>query len=95
VVLAVGGQAERILLEANAGISVEAENPRAIADAILAMHSDPEARRQFGTNGRQYITSRMSRDKTARDYLDVLARLTGKAAVLKTHAQTASSGELL
>jgi glycosyltransferase involved in cell wall biosynthesis len=95
VVLAVGGQAERILLEANAGISVEAENPKAIADAILAMHVDPEARRQFGVSGRHYITSRMSRDKTARDYLDVLARLTGKAAAPNALAQTASSGELL
>jgi glycosyltransferase involved in cell wall biosynthesis len=95
VVLAVGGQAEKILSEANAGISGEAENPKAIADAILAMYADPEARRQFGTNGRQYITSRMSRDKTARDYLDVLARLTGKAAVPNTLAQTASSGEPL
>jgi glycosyltransferase involved in cell wall biosynthesis len=93
VVLAVGGQAEKILLEANAGISVEAENPKAIADAILAMHSDPEARHRFGKNGREYITSRMSRDTTARDYLDVLAKLTGKSASPDSLSQPARSGE--
>jgi len=95
VVLGVGGQAEKILLEADAGISVEAENPRAIAAAILAMHSDPEARLRFGKNGRNYICSRMSRDTTARDYLDVLAKLTGKSAEVQPLARPASTGEVL
>jgi colanic acid biosynthesis glycosyl transferase WcaI len=93
VVLGVGGQAEKILLEAGAGISVEPENPRAIADAILAMYSSPEARQRFGKKGREFIRSRMSRDATARDYLDVLARLTGKSAVIQPLARPASSGE--
>jgi len=93
VVLAVGGQAERILREANAGISVGAENPKAIADAILAMHPDPEARHRFGKNGREYIIANMSRDTTARAYLDILAKLTGKSASPDSLSRPARSGE--
>lgn len=93
VVLSVGGQAEQILREADAGISVEAENPAAITDAILAMYSDPAARKRFGENGRKYVTTNMERSKTARDYLDVLARLTGKSAVAVPLRPAANSGE--
>ncbi len=92
VVLSVGGQAEQILHEADAGISVEAENPAAIAEAILAMYSDPERRKRFGENGRQYVTTHFERSKTARDYLDVLAKLTGKSAVPASLSQSANSG---
>lgn len=95
VVLAVGGQAERILLEANAGISVEPENTHAIANAILAMQSDAQAREQFGRNGRDFIVSRMSRETTARQYLDVLASLTGMDAAANLAARPVSSGETL
>jgi glycosyltransferase involved in cell wall biosynthesis len=93
VVLGVGGQAERILLEADAGLSVEPENPNAIAEAILAMASDPGSRERFGRNGREFICSRMSRDVTARDYLEILAKLTGKSASALPLARPASSGE--
>lgn len=93
VVLSVGGQAEQILHEADAGISVEAENPAAIADAILTMYSDPEGRKRFGENGREYVTTHMERSKTARDYLDVLAKLTGHSAVPAPIAKAANSGE--
>jgi len=92
VVLSVGGQAEQILLEANAGISIEAENSAAIADAILAIYADPGARKRFGENGRAYVTTHMERSKTARDYLDVLAALTGKSAVAAPLRQAANSG---
>jgi glycosyltransferase involved in cell wall biosynthesis len=96
VVLGVGGQAEKILGEADAGISVEAENPAAIAEAIRTMHANPELRARFGSNGRRYILARMSREQTARQYLEVLAKVTGKGAVAESlAAKAASSGEAL
>ncbi|HEU5402776.1 MAG TPA: glycosyltransferase family 4 protein [Terriglobales bacterium] len=94
VVLGVGGQAERILREADAGISVEAENPAAIAEAIRTMYAQPELRERFGRNGRAYILAKMSREQTARQYLDVLANLTGKSAIAQPlAANPARSGE--
>lgn len=97
VVLGVGGQAEKILHEADAGISVEAENTAAIAEAIRTMCGSHELRERFGRNGRAYILAKMSREQTARQYLDVLAKLTGKSAVLQPLpvASTAQSGEAL
>lgn len=96
VVLGVGGQAERILREADAGISVEAENPAAIAEAIRTMSTNPELRTRFGCNGRTYILEKMSREQTARQYLDVLAKLTGKSAIAQPLAASpARSGEAL
>jgi glycosyltransferase involved in cell wall biosynthesis len=96
VVLGVGGQAEKILSDADAGISVEAENPAAIAEAIRTMHANPELRGRFGRNGRAYILANMSREQTARQYLDVLAKLTGKSAIVQPlAAHPARSGEVL
>lgn len=42
--------------DANCGISVEAENPNAIADAILKLYRMPkEERDRLGQNGREYV----------------------------------------
>lgn len=92
VVLSVGGQAERILNEAGGGISVPAEDAAAVAAAVQQMHDDAGLRRRSGENGRRYMVSRMSRASTAREYLDVLARVTGRSAGEGAVAR-ASSGE--
>jgi len=59
------------------------------------MQSDAQAREQFGKNGRDFIVSRMSRETTARQYLDVLASLTGMDAAANLAARPVSSGETL
>ncbi len=94
VVLGVGGQAEKILCEANGGISVQAENPAAVAEAIRTLYADYELRQRCARNGRSYILANMSRERTARQYLDVLAHVTGSSAVTIT-ATPARSGEAL
>jgi len=92
VVLGVGGQAERILKEAGAGISVEAENAAEVAGAIRRMYADPDLRAQSGESGRRFIVSRMSRASTAQEYLDVLERVTGKSGSVRALA-AANSGD--
>jgi colanic acid biosynthesis glycosyl transferase WcaI len=77
VVVAVDGEARRVVEEAGAGVFVEPESSRALAKAILELAGDPERRRQMGAGGRQYIVSRLSREQTARDYIAVLAALKG------------------
>jgi colanic acid biosynthesis glycosyl transferase WcaI len=75
VVLGVEGQARQILDEARAGIAIEPENAKALADAIVRLAGDAPLRNTLGANARQYIVERCSREKTAHDYIDVLNRL--------------------
>ena|SRR5208282_2318026 len=75
VIVAVDGQARQIVESAAGGVFVEPENSHALVNAILNLAEDAERRQQMGTSGRQYIVSRLSREKTARDYITVLAAL--------------------
>jgi colanic acid biosynthesis glycosyl transferase WcaI len=75
VIVAVDGQARQLVEEAQAGIFVEPENSQALSKAILDLAKSPENRRQMGVNGRRYIVSKLSREKTAQDYIAVLNQL--------------------
>ncbi len=77
VIVAVDGQARRIVEEAGAGVFVEPENSGALVQAIHDLAEDPARRRQMGTSGRQYIVNSFSRKKTAWDYIAVLETLRG------------------
>lgn len=75
VIVAVDGQARQIVEQAGGGVFVEPENSKALVKAILDLAEDPERRRRMGVCGRQYIIDKYSREKTARDYIDVLQSL--------------------
>ncbi len=72
VIVAVDGQARQIVEEAGAGVFVEPENSKELVRAILELEEERERGRQMGANGRQYIVNKLSREKTARDYITVL-----------------------
>jgi len=72
LILAVDGQARSIVEEAQAGLYVEPEDSKAMADAILRLAADPDLRRQLGRNGRDYIVNKFSRKQTAAAYVKVL-----------------------
>ena len=72
VIVAVDGQARKIVEEAIAGIFVEPEDSSALAEAIHVLAADPERRRRMGISGREYILSNLSRERTARSYIEVL-----------------------
>ena len=78
VIVAVDGQARQIVEEAGAGMFAEPENSEVLVAAIRSVANDPDKRRQMGMNGRQYIMSRLSREQTARDYINLLERLVRK-----------------
>jgi glycosyltransferase involved in cell wall biosynthesis len=77
VILGVEGQAREILDKAQAGIAIEPENARDLVEAILRLAADASLRKMLGANGRQYIVDHCSRERTARDYIAVLTRVTG------------------
>jgi colanic acid biosynthesis glycosyl transferase WcaI len=75
VILAVDGQARKIMESADAGVFVEPENSKALADAILDLASDPEKRERMGKMGREHILHNFSREQTAASYAELLQRI--------------------
>src|SRR5882724_13091435 len=75
VIVAVDGQARKIVEEAGAGIFVEPEDSHELSEAIRSLAADAARRRNMGANGRQYILNRFSREQTARTYINVLVNL--------------------
>ena len=63
------GAINDIVSDANAGISVEPENPKQIANAILQLYKMTEKeRQQMGENGRRYVEEHHSYEKLAERY---------------------------
>jgi glycosyltransferase involved in cell wall biosynthesis len=65
IVGAVAGEAASLLREADAGICVGPENPRAMRDAILRLMADPQEGFLMGQRGRKYIQQHFCRDRRA------------------------------
>ncbi len=75
VIVAVDGQARKIVEAAGAGMYTEPEDSAALAKAIVDLANCPEQRQKMGLNGRQYIIANFSRERTAEDYITVLRTL--------------------
>ena len=78
VIVGVAGQAKQIVEQSGAGICIEPETVDELCEAILKFQRDLWLREELGRNGREYIRKNFSREQTASDYLEVLARLTGQ-----------------
>lgn len=72
IILGVEGEAKALIDDAKAGITVEPENPRALADAILKLYNDKELRENLGRNGREYAIKNYSRVNIARKLEKIL-----------------------
>jgi colanic acid biosynthesis glycosyl transferase WcaI len=72
VIVAVEGQARKIVEEASAGIAIEPEDAGALVQAITGLADDQALRFDLGQNGRRYITERFSRAETAAKFADIL-----------------------
>lgn len=75
VVMGARGDAVEILERADAGIAVTPGDADAIFEAVCDLYDDPERRREYGVNGREYVVENHSWDAIAADYGDALARL--------------------
>jgi len=55
------------------GISVEAENPEAIVDAIIKLYQMfPEQRAEMGKNGKEYVLKYHTYEKLVLQYKEIL-----------------------
>ncbi len=75
VISTVQGESASLLDEANGGICTEPEDPCALCQAICKLHADSTLREKYGRSGRSFIVSRLTRERTAEQYLVVLLRL--------------------
>lgn len=62
IILAVEGEAEKLINNARGGIVVEPENSQEIAEAVLKLFNDRELKAELGKNGRDYVEKNYSRE---------------------------------
>ncbi len=64
-----------LIQEANAGISIEPENPKAIVDAILKLADTPEQKLiEMGQNGRKFVLENHEYSVLADKFLNVIEK---------------------
>lgn len=78
VILAVRGQSQRLLEKSGGGLCIEPDNPEALCSAITHLHDQPAWCEELGRNGRNHIVRELSRQRTASEYLKVLASIVGE-----------------
>jgi glycosyltransferase involved in cell wall biosynthesis len=66
IATALGGPTE-ILASEEQGILIPAEDPAAIAEAVIRLHRDPERRQRMATAGRERVLSAFSVERYVRD----------------------------
>lgn len=80
IVAAVDGEAARLLRKAGAGVCVPPEDGKEIADAILSLLKDSNARHSLGASGRAFVMSELTREASAQTYLSLLKNVLAKQA---------------
>jgi len=62
-----------LVLQANCGISVPAENPKAIANAVLRFYKmSPEERKKLGENGYNFLLKNHTYEKLSKKFLECI-----------------------
>ena len=77
ILACLNGEGARIVEEAQAGISVPAEDAQALADAVLKLYRMPsEQRAVMGGNGRNYFKAHFEHDKLVEELMTLLRGMT-------------------
>jgi len=75
IILPVEGEAAKLINRAKAGIVVEPENAKEIADAVLKLYNNIELRNKLGENGRAYVMENYARENITRKLEKILLSL--------------------
>lgn len=75
IILPVQGEAEKLIKNAQAGIVVEPENSKEIAEAVLKLYNDIELRNKLGENARKYVMEHYARETITRKLEKILMNL--------------------
>lgn len=74
VVLAARGEAARLVEAERCGVVVPPENPRALAEALMALAADPSHRAELGAAGRRAAERDFGRERWLRRWANLLAQ---------------------
>lgn len=85
VVSNVLGDAQTLLNEAEAGLTVAPEDPLALLHALITLADDPIERQRMGDRGRALVRARFSRARAADHYLEIMRALTHERARRGVH----------
>ncbi|NOT04592.1 MAG: glycosyltransferase family 4 protein, partial [Anaerolineales bacterium] len=66
---------DEVLLEGEHGLFVPVENPQALAQAILQLLRDPQARSRMGAAARLHISTKYTVDRMCEQYLELMLSL--------------------
>jgi glycosyltransferase involved in cell wall biosynthesis len=76
IIAAINGEGARLVQEAEAGISVPAEDSEALAEAILKLFAMPAADRdRLGENGRRYYRQHFDHEQLVAELIDYLTKV--------------------
>ena len=75
IVLAVWGEAARLVEEAGCGVVVEPEDAAAMARAVEGLAGDPALAKQLGASGRRYAIENFDRTRVARRFLELVQQV--------------------
>ena len=62
IIVSVRGDAEKIIKESKAGISIAPEHPEKLAEAILTYYNDVKRCKLDGKNGLRFVTDNLSKE---------------------------------
>ena len=65
------GTAEKVVKKSGGGVVVPAENPQALADAVLDLYKNPEHTQVLGQQGRKYAEEHFSFEQALEKYQDL------------------------
>ena len=81
IVACLNGEGARLVEEAQAGVSVPAQDAKALAAAVLQLYQmSPEERANLGANGRRYFKAHFDHDKLVDE---LMAHLCGMPTIVK------------
>lgn len=77
IILSAEGHSRSLLERSGAGVAVEPENERALADAVTNLQASPDRVAAMRAEGRRFVVTEYSRTHWATRYLDVLGEAMG------------------
>ncbi len=72
IIVGVHGEASAVVLGAEAGVEIPAEDAGALVAAVRGLRDDPERARRMGANGRRVVEAYYNRDALAARFLEVV-----------------------
>lgn len=79
IVLGVRGEAQAIIEEAEAGLSIPPEDPEALFDAVRRLKRDPDLHARMAESGYAYVHAHFDRRDLAREYAALLEEVAIKS----------------